>query len=117
MENYWWFTTQRFTISILNLEKLKVFVRFNIFAFRTNFCYITYFHGGRDSSVGIATRYGLDGPGIESRWGLDFPHPSRPALGPTQPSIQWVSGLSRRQSGRAVVLTTHPPLGPRLKEE
>jgi hypothetical protein len=24
--------------------------------------------GGRDSSVGIATRYGLDGPGIESRW-------------------------------------------------
>ena len=24
-------------------------------------------YGGRDSSVGIATRYGLDGPGIESR--------------------------------------------------
>ena len=27
------------------------------------------FRRGRDSSVGIATRYGLDGPGIESRWG------------------------------------------------
>jgi hypothetical protein len=26
----------------------------------------------RDSSVGIASRYGLDGPGIESRWGQDF---------------------------------------------
>ena len=37
----------------------------------------------RDSSVGIATRYGLDGPGIESRWGRDFPYLSRPALGPT----------------------------------
>jgi hypothetical protein len=24
---------------------------------------------GRDSSVDIPTRYGLDGPGIESRWG------------------------------------------------
>jgi hypothetical protein len=24
---------------------------------------------GRDSSVGIATRYGLDGPEIESQWG------------------------------------------------
>jgi len=24
---------------------------------------------GRDSSVGIATRYGLNGQGIESRWG------------------------------------------------
>jgi len=30
---------------------------------------------GRDSSVGIATRYGLDGPGIESRLGRDFPDP------------------------------------------
>ena len=48
---------------------------------------------GRDSSVGIVTRYGLDGPGIESRWRRDFPHPSRPALGPTQPPIQWVPGL------------------------
>ena len=48
--------------------------------------------GGRDSSVGIATRYGLEGPGIESRWGRDFQHPSRPALGPIQPPIQWVPG-------------------------
>jgi hypothetical protein len=28
----------------------------------------------RDSTVGEATRCGLDGPGIESRWGLGFPH-------------------------------------------
>ena len=37
---------------------------------------------GRDSWVCIATRYGLDGPAIESWWTRDFPHPSRPALGP-----------------------------------
>jgi len=29
----------------------------------------------RDSSVGIATRYGLDGPGIESRWRARFSAP------------------------------------------
>ena len=50
---------------------------------------------GRDSSVGIATGYGLNGPGIESRWGRDFPHLSRPALWPTQPPVRWVPGLSR----------------------
>jgi hypothetical protein len=53
------------------------------------------FSMGRDSSGGIATCYGLDGPRIESRSKRDFPHPSRLALGPTQPPIQWVPGLSR----------------------
>ena len=42
---------------------------------------------GRDSSVGIAIRYELDSPGIEVRCGRDFPHPSRPALGPIQQAI------------------------------
>jgi hypothetical protein len=68
---------------------------------------------GRDSVFSIATHYELDGPGIESRWGRDFQHSSRPALGPTQPPVQWVPG----QSGRGMALNTHLDLAPRLKKE
>ena len=42
---------------------------------------------GSGSSVGIATGYGLDGPGFESRWGRDFRHLSRPAMGRPQSPV------------------------------
>ena len=50
---------------------------------------------GPGNVVSIATSYGQNGPGIESPWGRDFPHLYRPALGPTQPPVQSVPGLSR----------------------
>ena len=48
---------------------------------------------GIAQSVLRTTRYGLDGPGFESRWGRDFPHPSTTAPTPTQPPVQWVPWL------------------------
>jgi hypothetical protein len=67
--------------------------------------------GGPSSSVGIATGYGLDGPGIESRWEREFPHLSRPALGPTHNG-----SFPGVESGRGVTLTPYLLLMPRSTE-
>jgi len=42
---------------------------------------------GWHSTVGVATQYGLDGPGIQYWWGWDLPHPSSLGLGPTWPPV------------------------------
>ena len=49
---------------------------------------------GPGSSVGIASDYGLDGPG-SNPGGDEIFRPSTPTLGPTQPPVNWVPGLSR----------------------
>jgi hypothetical protein len=73
------------SLNIHHTEKKTMFQTVRILLF---FC-ILY------GTLTMVTGYGLDGPGIESKWGQDFPHLSRPALGPTQTPVQQVPGLSR----------------------
>jgi hypothetical protein len=65
---------------------------------------------GPGSSVSIATDYGLDGLGIESRWRRDFPH---------LPSLLYdrYRVFLRLESGWGVTLTPHPLLMPRSKKQ
>jgi len=57
------------------------------------------------------TGYGLDGPRIESRCGLDFPHLSRPALGAHPASCTMGTGsFPGVKSGQGVTLTPDPLL-------
>ena len=55
---------------------------------------------GWDSSVGIATRYGLDGTGIESRWGARFSAPVQ--TGPGAHSAFCTTGTGSFPGGKAV---------------
>jgi hypothetical protein len=68
---------------------------------RMDCLYYIHIQVGRDSSVGIVTRYLLGGLRIESRFGRNFAHLTRPNLGTTQLSIQRAPSLSGGKSARA----------------
>jgi hypothetical protein len=53
--------------------------------------YILIFTKSRDSAVGIVTGYGVKGPSKVKI--CLFSIASKPALGPTQPPVQWVPGV------------------------
>ena len=72
---------------------------------------------GRDSSAGIATRYGLHGPGIESRSGVKFAAPIQ--TGPVAYPVSYTMGAGSfpgvKRDGRDVDHSTH--LAPKSKHE
>ena len=73
---------------------------------------------GPGSVVGMATGYGLDGPGIESRWGARFSAPVQTGPGAHPASCTMGNGFFPGvKSGRGVNLTPHPLLVPLVMKE
>ena len=70
-------------------------------------CTQLYFRD-RDSSVGIATCYELDGLGIESQWGVKFSTPVQTGPGAHPDSYAMGSGFFGGKSGLGVAFTTPP---------
>jgi hypothetical protein len=66
------------------------------------------FTGSWDSSVGIATRYGLEGPGIESQWGEIFRTYRDRLRGPPSLLYNGYRVFPGGKGDRGVMLTTHP---------
>jgi hypothetical protein len=71
----------------------------------------------RDSSVGIATHYRLDGPGIESQWEARFSLPVQtgPGAHPAYYTMGTASFPGVKRPGRGVDHPSH--IAPRLKKE
>ena len=63
---------------------------------------------GPGSSVSIAADYGMDCPG-SNPGGDEIFRPSRPTLGPTQPPVKWVLGLSRGDKVQPGHAADHSP--------
>jgi hypothetical protein len=99
------------------LSRVLVFVKFiHIYTLRCTVCV------SRGSSVSIVSDCGLGDRTIEVRSPVeakDFPlaSVSRPALGPTQPPVQWIPAVLSPgvKRGRDVTQTTHPHLVPRSR--
>ena len=83
---------------IVDVRRLKV----NLQSVQTAMC-------GPGSSVGVATGYVLDGPGIESRWGgarLSAPVQTGPGANPASCTMG-TGSFPGVESGRDVRLTPH----------
>jgi len=74
--------------------------------------------GALDSVVGIATGYGLDGPGIECRWEARFSASVQTGPGARPASCTMGTGsFPGVKCGRGVTLTSHPIFSAVFKKE
>jgi hypothetical protein len=113
--NDWLVSTQtgfHITLQKIRYKTSKFYNFLTICFFTFIFVYLIQVYalsGGRNISVGITTGYGLDGPGIESRWERDFSHLSIPGPGAHSGSCTiGIGSFSEVESDRGVTLILTP---------
>ena len=103
------------------LIRNKVFATYQILQLSLMIIYSTVHYVGWDSAVGTATRYGLDDPGIESRWEARFSAPGQTVPGTHSASLSGVERPwhgdehlhpSRAEVKERVKLYVYSPSGP-----
>jgi hypothetical protein len=114
-QRQWWGPGQLVALASRKIKRLKqsVFITGTQCLYSRSQLDSTINYMGRGSSAGIATRYELDVPGIESSWR----NPSRQALQPIQPPTKWLQVIFSwvKLQGRGVDHPHHPM--PTLKKE
>jgi len=111
MECEFWFSLQLLSETFLIISRTERHVITNIYWSSCTLSVITVRFYGPGSSVGIATGYELNGPGIESRWGRELSAPVQTGPGAHPTSCTMGTGsFPGVKNGRGVTLTPHPLL-------
>jgi hypothetical protein len=95
---------------------IKQYAKFSIMESKNTTDYRTLLIELYAATVNYSSRYELDGPEIETQWQRDLLHPSRPALGPAQPSVQCVLGLFSGVKRPGLGVDHPPPSNAEAKE-
>jgi len=74
--------------AVLGFESVTEFVHPVAHGNMTSWCLMLVCNSKLRVNAVHLHNYGLDGPGMEFRWGRDFLYPSIPPLGPTHAPVQ-----------------------------
>jgi hypothetical protein len=91
------------TVFLICTVTANIFVQHELYKYMGHTLYLSLSTvGGPEQRSRYSDSLQAGWSGIQCEWGRDFLHPSRSALKPTQPPVQWVPGLFPRGKATGV---------------